>query len=116
MPRMLVVSPDPQTARMLSLAFELEGWETDSSADMPEGGSGALDVIVYDFVEGGRLLKETASKLADMGGKGTKRIALLPRGLRRDKAAKHLGFADLIVARPFKLTRLVQQIRELARR
>jgi hypothetical protein len=114
MPRMLVVSPDPQTARMLSLAFELEGWETDSSVEMPKGVAGRIDAIVYDFVEGDRRMKAAASELEGAGGKGAKRIAILPRGLRREKAQRHLGGADLIVSRPFDLASLVRSVAELA--
>ena len=114
MMRILIVSPDPENARMLSLAFELEGWETNQSSTLPEGALNGTDAVVMDLVEGEREARAAAKRIGRVAGPTT--AVVLPRGYGRERAADQFRSVDLIVPRPFELTRLVQQITELARK
>ena len=70
--------------------------------------------MIMDLVEGEREARAAAKRMGSVAGPKT--VVILPRGYGRERAADQFPSADLIVPRPFKLTRLVQQITELARK
>lgn len=113
MHKALIVSPDPQTARMLTLALELEGWETSQSTEPSASMTRGMDAIILDLVEGEHEVKAAAKGLETAVKAGAKAVVILPRGYDREKAAKQLSRANLIITRPFHLTTLVKQAIEL---
>lgn len=113
MQKALIVSPDPQTARMLTLALELEGWETKQSAEISAPMTRGVDAIILDLIEGEHEIKAAAKGMDAAVKAGAKAVVILPRGYDREKAAKQLSRAALIIARPFHLTSLVEHLLEL---
>ncbi len=113
MQKALIVSPDPQTARMLTLALELEGWETRQSAEPSASMAHGVDAIILDLIEGEHEVKAAAKGMDAAVKAGAKTVVILPRGYDREKAARQLSRAALIIARPFHLTNLVKQATEL---
>ena len=113
MQKALIVSPDPQTARMLALALELEGLDADHEATLPESFPAGIDALLLDIVEGEHEVKEGAKGLSEIEGKRPKTVVILPQGYDRARASKHFSKADLIVTRPFHLTSLIKQTIDL---
>lgn len=113
MNKALIVSPDPETATMLTLALELEGWEAGHTTEPSDSMAHSVDAVVLDLVEGLHELK-SAEKNLSVFGDGPKKVVLLPRGCDRQRAEKQIASADLLITRPFHLTNLVKQLLTLA--
>ncbi|MFA4875412.1 MAG: hypothetical protein WC690_08750 [bacterium] len=107
----LIVSPEPESARMLSLAFELDGW-TAHEATSVEDARGIKDAntVIIDAIEGASELKKTEQwkSLAHACGTVGRPIVILPRGMEEAEARRKIGDACLLVRRPYELIHLVK--------
>jgi DNA-binding response OmpR family regulator len=114
MPTILIVSPDPETAEMVTLAFELDGWKL--IAATPPGNSAvgvSADVSLIDLPDR-HALSEHARDEKGRDRARKKTLVLLPRGMTAEEGRRVLGDANLFVRRPFELTNLVARAHELA--
>ena len=94
MKTILIISPDPQTNRMLSLAFELDGWEVSATTSADSlSGSHKPDIILYDAVEGaGDFKKDNFAKLQSKA----KVMIIPPRGMDEEDIKKKLPNVDFV--------------------
>ena len=109
----LIISPDPEAVRTLSLAFELDGWEAKAAAT-PEGVTsvGHADVVLLDMVEG--LSPWKKGNIARSLMPGAKKVVILPRGMGPEDAERPLGDMDAVVTRPYELVHLVRLMKDIA--
>ncbi len=105
MRKVLIISPDPETGRMLTLAFELAGWEVEQATGVRDAKANGAKLVVLDMVEGAGGFRKalTASSF-----KGAKVVALAPRGEKEEDVRERLARANLVVRRPFELVGLVR--------
>ena len=110
MKRILIITPDPEAARTLELAFELDGWEVAHSATVKGAHAGKTNLVLLDMVEGAHAFEKEIDKATF---KGMRIMAIAPRG-KREKAVKEgLPMTDLVLKRPYELTHLVKTAGEL---
>ncbi len=113
----LIVSPEPESARVLSLAFELDGWTAReiSSFDHPEQLKGA-NVVIFDAIEGGSELRNADqwNMIVRECGKNCALIIILPRGAMEADTRRRIGDGPILVRRPFELLQLVKSAGEHA--
>lgn len=106
----LIISPDPETSRMLELAFELEGWRVDQATTVKGAKAMSAMVVLLDMVEG---VDEFRKALTAKSFKGAKVVALAPRGMGEGVVELKVPRTDLVVRRPYELTHLVKASGEL---
>ncbi len=111
MKTILIISPDPQTNRMLTLAFELDGWRvfavTTAESASP---SHRPDIILYDAVESiANFKKINFSKLQSKA----KIMVIPPRGMNEEDIQQKLPNVDFVTHRPFELKHLVRAAGEI---
>jgi hypothetical protein len=103
-----IVTPDPEAGEVLSLAFELDGWQAAVSSSRGAAGAKA-DLVLFDMGEGA-----DESELRSLAGahmaKG-RLILILPRGCLSAKMASQAAGATCI-PRPYELTHLVRMAAE----
>lgn len=112
MRRMVIISPDPEGARMLALAFDLHGWEVGLAADLqqlqhlPRRKDAELNLI--DLVDASAARQPGLRREAVAG----RLIVIAPHGMSGEEAQRRYGFADRIVQRPYELMSLVKLAEE----
>jgi DNA-binding response OmpR family regulator len=110
MKSILIISPDPQTNKMLSLAFELDGWEVSAATSADITSTTKSDIILYDAVEGIRgMKKDDFSKLQTKA----KIMIIPPRGMDEEDIKKKLPNVDFVSRRPFELMHLIRTATEI---
>ena len=111
MKTILIISPDPQTNRMLALAFELEGWEVFAATNADSASPPHKpDIILYDAAEGaGSFKKEHFLRLQSKA----KVMVISPRGMDDEDIKNKLPFVDFVSRRPFELMHLVHAAGEI---
>lgn len=118
--KILIISPDPESRRMLELAFELDGFETRSAVD--DRGpltAGGADAILIDMVEDSKD-EWSAVRLALLRSKRTSRrrtpktAIVLPRGYGGSKPPKGVLIPDAIFRKPYELLNMIRQVGQLA--
>lgn len=111
MKTILIISPDPQANRMLSLAFELEGWQVFAATTADSASpSHRPDIILYDAAEGaGSFKKENFLRLKSKA----KVMLISPRGMNEEDIHQKLPNVDFVTHRPFELMNLVRAAGEI---
>lgn len=119
MPDILIISPDPETRRMLEIAFELADASVKSQVNKNflNKGAARADAVVIDLIgEGHSRWPDYFSALKKAPAlSNAKTAAILPRSPDNSKASKYLDGADLIIKRPFELFDVVDKVTELAK-
>jgi len=116
MRRILIISPDPETARMLDLRFDLDGYTVETTLDMKEARNVArrnpYHVFLLDMIETDRSQMKEVQELAKYAraNRGIQTIVLLPRGQRDLKLKKPGWKPDLIIKKPYELGQLVASL------
>lgn len=116
MPKIVIVSPDPEGRKMFELALGLEGFDVEASLAVGacQGGTAAvLFDVVRDAPEEWREAKALVAGQGDRKGKkgGTKVAVILPRGMSKGEAPRWLKGADIVVGRPFELCAVVRDLK-----
>lgn len=115
MHKITIISPDPDTRRILELAFDLKGFSPKTVVDIPRSGTDD-DLILLDLVrDGGKSVHVTPKAMAGQKGKAGKLVVLLPRGSGAKEPEKWKDRADLIVKKPYELLSLIDSVEELAK-
>jgi len=120
MPYVLMITPDPETARLISLRLELDGYAVNSAIDADEAVSIArnreYDFLLLDLVGADTNRKSEADgikKLLRSVCRSATSIVLLPRG-QMDLDRKAIGFApNATIRRPFELNALTEILNEM---
>lgn len=119
MPDILIITPEPETRKILELAFGLAGANVKSevSTNFLSKGKARADAVIVDLIgEDPSRWQDYFSALKKAASlKGTKTVALLPRNHLNTKVSKNLDGIDLIVKRPFELFDVVEKITELTK-
>lgn len=119
MPDILIISPDPETRRMLEIAFELADASVKSQVNKNflNKGAARADVVVIDLIgDGYPRWPDYFSALKKAPAlSNAKTAAILPRSPNNSKASKYLGGADLIIKRPFELFDMVKRVTGLTK-
>lgn len=115
MHKIMIVSPDPDTRRMLELAFDLNGFAASTAMDIPKSGID-VDLLLLDLIKEEKKTKPTLSRISDTRNrvKGSKLVLLLPRGRGAEEPAKWQENADMVVKKPYELLGLVDCVKALA--
>lgn len=116
-----IISPDPDTRKMLALYLELKGAVVHQFADSGEFRAKDIEAkdltIVLDLVD----KKSAGDELPDLStasrhGKAARTIIILPRGVHELGKKCHASRACKIVIRPFELIRLAEVVLNIPRR
>lgn len=110
MQSILIVSPDPENARMLSLAFELRGWQPHTMASLAELSKGEnANVMIVDVVENWSKFKNSGEwkTITRTVESGCRTIVILPRGTSEKNAGKSAGATPIFLRRPYELIHLL---------
>ncbi len=105
---MAIISPDPEGARMLALAFELHGWEVGLAAELqqlsrlPRREEVALTLL--DLADAAAA-RQPAFRREGIPGRF---IVIAPHGMSEEESRRRYAFADLVVRRPYELLSLVK--------
>ncbi|MFH1830027.1 MAG: hypothetical protein ABH871_04540 [Pseudomonadota bacterium] len=111
MKKIIIISPDPEMRRMLTLAFELDGWKVKTAATIDSTSkSGKADLILFDMAEGSKAFKKDDFEKAPSKAKV---VVIPPRGMVEKDIKQEAPNADLIIPRPFELMHLVRTASEM---
>ena len=111
MKTILIVSPDPETSRMLTLAFELDGWKVRTAATIDSASkSVSADLILFDMAEGSNAFKK--DDFTKVPSKA-RVMVIPPRGMDEEDVKQVAPNADLVMPKPFELMHLVRTAGEM---
>lgn len=117
MTTVVVISPEPEARRILTLALELAGLEVAAAVDPEEAKGVATNeaALLLDMVDNSDDQWDAARyALGIARSAGAPAVLLLPRGRDGTKLPRGVEGAALIVRKPFELLALVEQIRGLS--
>lgn len=107
MPRMVIISPEPESARMLALAFDLHGFEVGLAANLQElrrlPRHEEVELTLLDLIDAADA-RQPGLKRGQIPGR---LIVIAPHGMTEEEARRRYVFADLVVRRPYELLSLV---------
>ena len=111
MHRILIVSPDPETSRMLALAFDLAGWEVQETTDVARSTSFTRNraLTLMDMAAFSHEPRARSVRTSVVGPL----MILAPHGMTPEVAAKRFAKADLVITRPFELLSLLHRAERL---
>ena len=117
MSTVVVISPEPEARRILTLALELAGLEVASAVSPEEAKKTASDAaaLLLDMVDDSDDQWDAARyALGIARSAGARAVLLLPRGRDGARLPRGADGAALVVRKPFELLALVEQVQELA--
>jgi len=120
--QILIVSPDPETSRILELKFELEGYRVHTFMgvkDMKCSEFHGFDCIcIFDMVDTSREQMQELKLIFDhvLSKRCLKTAILLPRGLPDLNVRGIISHPDIVLKKPYELSSLVRLINELTGR
>lgn len=117
MKSILIVSPDPETASILRLRLELEGYKVVSAIDKEEtleqAGKDSPCLAVIDMINSDEEeTRETSQIISALHKKKIKTAVLLPR-MKENSRVFSLPKSDIVVRKPYNIETLAKQLRNL---
>lgn len=119
MKKIIIISTDPETARTLSLRFELEDYAVDTAIDFKEAAAvanqGTFSLVLIDMVVDDPAQWKELKDFLNRKGKGRARqtVLMLPRGLHAIDL-KWLGHKPaLLIRKPYDLEAVVREVNKL---
>lgn len=115
MPKVLIISPDPESRRILQLAIELGGMETETAVDAFGAPAADCVAVLADMVDDSESQWDAARRALALksAGKSPPVALILPRGRTPARLPRGIEKAGLLVKRPYELLVLVGMMKEL---
>lgn len=113
MHHILISSPDPESLRMLELAFELSGWRVETALRLdrlPPSDQTTPRIVLLDLVT----MEDFRPSLITQRHAREKTIVIAPHGIGEAEARKRFAGAHLVLLRPYELIGLTRDAQELA--
>lgn len=114
MPTALIISPDPETRRLIALGLELRGHETTQAVDVEEMAHSdrPVDCVLLDMVDASSWNEARALSRAAREAGDPFTVLLLPRGFQEGHPRGPAAPFHCIVRKPFELMQLIRRIAE----
>lgn len=117
MNKILIISPDPETTKILRLRLEIEGIDVGTALGQKDAGESIksqdtlltiIDMVNFDEEE----IKEVKEIIKSLNQKKMCSILLLPRAAQNTNIPK-LPPVNLVMRKPYDLNVLVQEIQRM---
>ncbi len=109
----LIISPDPDTLKTLTISFELKGYEISSAMEVKNAYADKADIVILDMIDSSNWKEVRSAARLAAESKSAHTALLLPRGFHGRLPSGIDEAFELIVEKPFELIKLIEKIHAL---